>query len=154
MQNTFIDSLFFYILAVKKLYFKNPRVLIFFFKALCKHMQHCWMLHFVSVCTPCCVLLHDVVCCLLLLTEELPNSLLLHDRQSIAQQSQICLHTSSNIVGAMHVHCTWSPSSLQSLIVLWVYPSHDALQVLTSNNVGSCCVCQHVAYFLIYKLKF
>ena len=83
----------------------------------------------------CCVHLHTLLrvctwCCVLfvaqssksvkLLSEELPNSLLLHDRQSIVQQSQICLHTSSNVVGAMPVHCTWSPSSLRSLMVLWV----------------------------------
>ena len=117
----------------------------------------------------CCVRLHTLLrvvawCCVLfvaqslksvkLLSEELPNSLLLHDCQSIAQQSQICLHTSSNIVGAMHVYYTWSPSSLQSLMVLWVYPSHGALQVLTSNNVGSCCVCLHVAHFLFISLNF
>ena len=30
------------------------------YKAACKRTQHCWMLHFVSVCTPCCMLLSVV----------------------------------------------------------------------------------------------
>ena len=32
-------------------------------KALCKRPQHCWMLHDVSVCTPCCMLLRVVGSC-------------------------------------------------------------------------------------------
>ena len=85
MQNIFIDNLFFtsisryvtlYLLAVKKLYFKNPRVLIFFFKALCKRTQHCWMLHVVSVCTPRCVLfVAQSLKPVKLLSQQLPTSL-------------------------------------------------------------------------------
>ena len=30
---------------------------------LTNNSQHCWMLHVVSVCTPCCMLLNVVACC-------------------------------------------------------------------------------------------
>ena len=60
------------------------------------------------------------------LSQQLPTFLLLHDRQSLAQQCWICLHSSSNIVGAMHMHHhTWSPKSYG------LCPSHDTPHVPT-----------------------
>ena len=52
-------------------------------------MQHCWMLHVASVCTPCCMLL-DVVSQSLkpvkLFSQQHPTFLLFRDRRSVAQQ--------------------------------------------------------------------
>ena len=48
----------------------------------------------------------------------------------------IRLHSSSNIVGAMHAHHTWSPWSLQSLMGCILPTMH-----CRSNTVGSCCIC-------------
>ena len=85
---------------------------------------NCWMLHVVSVCTPCCMLLRRVW-----MSQQLPTFLLFHDRRSVAQQRWIRLHSSSNIGGATHAHYTWSRKSYG------LYPSHDALQVLTLLGV-------------------
>ena len=102
------------------------------FKAPCKRTQHCWMLHVVSVCTPCCMLL-DVVAQSLkpvkLLSQQLTTFLLLRDRRGVAQQCWIRLHSSSNIAGATHAHYTWFTKTYG------LYPSHDALQVPTSLGV-------------------
>ena len=77
-----------------------------------------------------CVLLGVVVVKPL---SPLPAFLLFRDRQRIAQQ-WIRLHSSSNIVGAMHAHYKWSPKSYG------LYPSHDALQVPTLlGGVASVC---------------
>ena len=51
-----------------------------------------------------------------LLSQRLPIFLLFRDHGSVAQQCWICLHSSSNIVGATHAHYTWSPGNLRSLM--------------------------------------
>ena len=55
--------------------------------------------------------------------------LLFHDRRSIVQHCWIRWQSSFNIVGAMHLHYTWSLKSYG------LYPSHFALQVLTLLGV-------------------
>ena len=79
----------------------------------CKLTQPCWMLDAAYVCTPCCMLL-DVVegCCAKFATGQTlqpttANISLFRDRRSVAQQRWIRLHSSSNIVGAMHAHYAW-----------------------------------------------
>ena len=65
------------------------------------------------------------------LSEQLPTFLLFCDRRSVAQQCWIRLQTSSNIncAGATHADYTWSSKSYG------LYPSHNALQVLTLLGV-------------------
>ena len=131
---------------------------------LANNCQHCWMLHVVSVCTPCCMLLHVVAQSLKpvkLLSQQLPF-LLFRDCRSVAQWCWIRFHSSSNIVGATHAHYAWITKT-------GLYFSHDALQVpnllgvvasvctplptrtqqlptlFWHNNVGSCCARLHVA---------
>ena len=90
-----------------------------------------------------------------LFSQQLSTFLLFRDRRSVTQQCGICLHSSSNIVGATHAYYAWitKPYGL--------YFSHNALQVLNllgvvvsvctplptgrnnsqhcwHNNVGSC----------------
>ena len=84
-------------------------------------MQHCWPT------TPNivgCYMLgpfaHPVSCCWMLLrlvaqslkpaklfSQRLPTFLLFRDPRSVAQQCWICLHSSSNIVGATYAHYAW-----------------------------------------------
>ena len=79
---------------------------------------------------------HPVGCCWMLLrvvaqslkpvklfSQQLPTFLLFCDRRSVAQQSWIRLHRSSNIVGATHAHYAWITKTYG------LYSSHDALQV-------------------------
>ena len=79
---------------------------------------------------------HPVACCWMLLhvvaqslkpvklfSQQLPTFLLFRDRRSVAQQYWICLHSSSNIVGATHAHYAWFTKTYG------LYPSHVALQV-------------------------
>ena len=94
---------------------------------LANNSQHGWMLHVASVCTLWCMLL-DVVA-VKLFRQQLSTFLLVCDRQSIAQQCWICLHSSSNIVGAMRAHYAWSPKSYG------LYLSQDTLQVPTLLGV-------------------
>ena len=84
---------------------------------LANNSQHCGMLHVVSICTPCCMLLRVVGVwnwwnCL---SQQLPTFLLfwkfLFLFQSTAQQCWIYLHSSFNIVRATQAHYTWSPKS-------------------------------------------
>ena len=42
-----------------------------------------------------------------LFNQQLPTFPLFRDRRSVAQQCWIRLHSSSNIVGAMHAHYAW-----------------------------------------------
>ena len=64
------------------------------------------------------------------LSQQLPTFLLLRDRQSLAQQCWICLHSSSNIVGATHMHHhTWSAKSYG------LCPSHNTPHVPTLLGV-------------------
>ena len=85
---------------------------------------------------------HPVACCWMLLrvvaqslkpvkrfSQQIPTFLLFHDRQSVAQQCWIHLHSSSNIVGASHAHYAWFTKTYG------LYPSHDALQVRTLLGV-------------------
>ena len=64
-----------------------------------------------------------------LFSQQLPTFLLLRDRRSVAQQCWIRLHSSSNIVGASHAHYAWFTKTCG------LYPSHDALKVLTLLGV-------------------
>ena len=77
---------------------------------------------------------HAVVCCWMLLhvaaqslkpvkllSQQLPTFLLFRNRRSVAQQCWIRLHSSSNIVGAMHAHYTWFTKTYG------LYTSHNAL---------------------------
>ena len=64
-----------------------------------------------------------------LLSQKLPTFLLFRDRQSVAKQQWIRLHSSSNIVGATHTNYTWSTKSYG------LYPPYDALQVPTLLGV-------------------
>ena len=86
---------------------------------------------------------HPVACCWMLLravaqslkpvklfSQQLPTFLLFRDRRSVAQQCWICLHSSSNIVGATHAHYAWIKKTYG------LYSSHDVLQV--SNLLGVC----------------
>ena len=85
---------------------------------------------------------HPVSCCWMLLrvvaqsskpvklfSQQLSTFLLFRDRRSVAQQCWICLHSSSNIVGATHAHYAWFTKTYG------LYPSHDALQVPTLLGV-------------------
>ena len=85
---------------------------------------------------------HPVACCWMLLlvvaqslrpdklfSQQLPTFLLFRDRRSAAQQRWIRLHSSSNIVGAAHAHYAWFTKTYG------LYPSQDALQVLTLLEV-------------------
>ena len=104
----------------------------FFLRLLITNSQHRWMLHVVSICTPCCMLLHVVAQSLKpvkLFSQQLPTFLSFCDRRSVAQQCWICLHSSSNFVGATHAHYAWFPTTYG------LYPSHDALQVATLLGV-------------------
>ena len=78
------------------------------------------MLHFASVCPHCCMLLGVVWQSL----KQLPTFLLFRDLRSVAQQSLTRLHSSSSIVGASHMDCTWFALRSHGLC-----PFHDALQV-------------------------
>ena len=64
-----------------------------------------------------------------LFSQQLPTFLLFRDRQRVAQQCWIHLHSSSNIVGATHAHYAWFTKTYG------LYPSHDALQVPTLLEV-------------------
>ena len=91
----------------------------------------------------CCVRLHTLpACCLMLLhvvaqslksvklfSQQLPTFLWFRDRRSVAQQCWIRLHSSSNIVGATHAHYAWFTKTCG------LYSSHDALQVPTLFGV-------------------
>ena len=105
-----------------------------------------------------------------LFSQQLPTFLLFCDRQRVAQQCWIRLHSSSNIVGDTHAHYAWFTKTYG------LYPSHDALQVPTllgviasvcthcqhtcnnsqhcwRNNVGSCCVRLHAALSLFSSIS-
>ena len=113
------------------------------YHASCKQMQHCQpTTHNIVGCYMLRPFVHPVACCCMLLyvvaqslkqfkilNQLLPTFLLFRDRRSVAQQCWIRLHSSANIVGATHAHYTWSPKSYG------LYPSHDALQVLTLSGV-------------------
>ena len=84
---------------------------------------------------------HPVACCWMLLrfvaqslkpvklfSQLLPTFLLFRDRQSVAQQCWIRLHSSSNIVGATYAHYAWITKTYG------LYSSHDALKV--PNSLG------------------
>ena len=87
---------------------------------LANNSQHCWMLHVASVCTPCCMLLRVVAQSLKpvkLFSQQLPTFLLFRDLRSVEQQCWICLHSSSNIVGATHAHYAWYLQRLMGYIL-------------------------------------
>ena len=94
------------------------------------------MLRLFALSVACCWMLLRVVAQSLkvvkLFRQQLSTFLLFHDRRSVAQQCLICLHSSSNIVGAMRSHYAWSPKSYG------LYLSHDALLVPTLLGVVAC----------------
>ena len=102
---------------------------------LTNNSQHCRMLQVASVCTPCFMLLDVVACCCAkfetcqTFQPTTLNISLFRDRRSVAQQCWICLHSSSNIVGATHAHYTRFTKTYG------LCPSHDALQVPTLLGV-------------------
>ena len=99
---------------------------------LTNNSQYCWMLDVAFVCTPCCMLLHVVTQSLKLVklfSQRLPTFLFFRDRRSVVQQCWIRLHSSTNIVGATHAHYAWFTKTYG------LYPSHDALRVLTLLGV-------------------
>ena len=102
---------------------------------LANNSQYCWMFHvrlFAHSVACCWMLLHVVAQSLKLVklfSQQLPTFLLFRDRQSVAQQCWIYLHSSSNIVGATHAHYTWFAKSYG------LYPFHDALQFPTLLGV-------------------
>ena len=135
---------------------------------LANNSQHCWMLHVVSVCTPCCMLLDVVACCCAkfetgqIFQPTTPNISFVpwspkRSATMLDPFAQLC-----NIVGAAHAHNAWFT------MTYGLYPSHDPLQIPTllgvvasvctplptrtnnsqhcwRNNVGSCCVRLHAA---------
>ena len=110
---------------------------------------------------------HPVVCCWMLLrvvaqslkpvklfSHQFPTFLLLRDRQSVAQQYWIRLHSSSNIVGATHAHYAWFPTMHCRSQHCWelLHPFAHYCQHARNNsqhcwrdNVRSCCVRLHAA---------
>ena len=58
--------------------------------------------------------------------------LLFRDRWSVARQCVIRLHSSSNIVGAMHAHCACFTKTYG------LYPSHDAVPTLLAVVASVC----------------
>ena len=102
---------------------------------LTNNSQHCRMLQVASVCTPCFMLLDVVACCCAkfetcqTFQPTTLNISLFRDRRSVTQQCWICLHSSSNIVGATHAHYTRFTKTYG------LCPSHDALQVPTLLGV-------------------
>ena len=118
-------------------------------------MQHCWVLPVASVSSPRCKSLCVVgSCCTNFETGQTskpttPNiSTLFRDHWSVAQQCWIRLHSSSNIVGAMHsmeiamvyyvenkMAAIFFRVSLQSR--LGPYPSHNTLHVLTPLRIAA-----------------
>ena len=133
--------------------------------------HHFWMLHVVSVCTLCCVLLCAVrSCCAKFETGQTfepthPTFLLFRDRVawSVAQQCWIRLHSSSNIVGATHAHYTCVLQSLMGCFLpimhrrcqhywelLHLFAPHcqhalNNTQHCWSSYVWRCCVRLHLA---------
>ena len=125
--------------VVKLLY---PRVKPY----MCKRMQHCWPTtpNIIECYMFCCMLLRVVAQSLKLvklLSQQLLTFLLFCDRCSV-QQCWIHLHSSCNIVGAMHAHYTWSPMSYG------LYHSHNALQVSTLLGVIYC-ICFHTTTHIV-----
>ena len=91
---------------------------------------------------------HPVACCWMslrvvaqslkpvkLFSQQFLTFLLFRDRRGAARQCWICLHSSSNIVGATQAHYTWFKKSYG------LYPSHDAPQV--PNILRSFCIRLH-----------
>ena len=113
------------------------------FKSPCKRTHHCWpTTPNIVGCSMLCLFVHPVECCWMLLRvvaqslkpvklfrQQLPTFLLFHDHRSVAQQCWICLHNSSNIVGAAHEHNAWFTKTYG------LYPSHDPLQIPTLLGV-------------------
>ena len=78
----------------------------------------------------CCVRLHTLLHVVAqslkpvkLFSQQLPTFLLFLNRQRVAQQCWIRLHSSSNIVGTTNAHYAWITKTYG------LYSSHDALQV-------------------------
>ena len=76
---------------------------------LANKSQHCWMLHVVSVCTPCCMLLRKVWNRSNFWANNSQH--FFHPVIAEAQQCWVPVHSSSNIA-----HYTWSTWRLQGLM--------------------------------------
>ena len=109
---------------------------------LANNSQHCWMLHVVSVCTPCCISLDVVACCYAksetgqTFQPTTPNIsfVLWSPKRSPTIHTYFIVHVTSpkgldpfaqlfQHCWATHAHCAWSTKTYG------LYFSHDALQV-------------------------
>ena len=102
---------------------------------LVNNSQHCWMLHVASVCTLCCMLLDVVACCCATFETgqtfqpATPNISFVPWSLKRSAKCWIRLHSSSNIFGTTDGCYAWFTKTYG------LYPSHDALQVLTLLGV-------------------
>jgi len=79
-------------------------------------------------------------------SQQLPTFLLSRNRRRIAQQCWIRLYNSSKIVGATHARHTWFTKAYGLFFpTMHCQHAHNKSQHRWPNNVGSCCVCLHVA---------
>ena len=98
-------------------------------------MQHCWMLHVASVCTPCCMLLDVVACCCTkfetgqTFQPTTPNI-------SFVPWSPKRSATMLDPFAQLFQHC-WGHERALCMVYkdFGLYPSHDALQVPTLLRV-------------------
>ena len=132
--------------------------------APCKRTQHCWMLHFASVCTPCCMLLDVVACCCAkfetgqTFQRTNPNISFVprspkHSATMLECRSQHCWELFASV-------CTPLPTRTQHLPTLlaqhcWelLHPfalhcqhARNLSQHCWRNIVGSCCFRLHAAF--------
>ena len=66
----------------------------------------------------------------------------------MVQQCWISLHSSSNIVGATHVHYTWFTKSYSCILPTM----HCRSQYCWANNAGSCCNHFHIS-LMHFKIR-
>ena len=94
---------------------------------------------------------HPVTCCWMLLrvvaqslkpvklfSQQLSTFLLFRDRRSVAQQSWIRLHSSSNIVGATHARYAWFTKTYGCIFpTMHCRSQHSNTDATTTNTVGA-----------------
>ena len=110
---------------------------------LTNNSQHCWMLHFASVCTPCCMLL-DVVACCCAKFETSQTFQPTTPNISFVPWSPKCSATMLDPFAQLFQHCWGRARSLRKVYQhLWVvcFPRCTA----GPNIVGSCCIRLHAA---------
>ena len=134
---------------------------------LANNPQHCWMLHVGSACTPCCLLLHVVVCCwakfetVQNFEPTTPNISFVpwSPKRSatmldpFAQLFQHCwgheralLMVSKVLRVVSFPRCTAGPNIVRSCLHTTHQHGHSNSQHCRANNNGSCCVRLHVAF--------